>query len=334
MKNFQTSDDAKAFSIALNKIFKENNLNSKQSMILEALAKVEGVDNWNILSAMYKNTTQNETTLTSIKQIQFPDTEYFHVDNGGFYLSFSSSHLMIKTTFYGYTENTHYFNINSNELSHIINALHESQKENQKKLNIQLDHCVIFYENGQLILENNYNKVSLSLFLAPIDEMIIYFEKLLLENKNTLKKEEKSLTLDDMIKEMNKKSIDELPLLNHKALKNAFPHLSEDEIGLFFSSIEQVNDKLKQSAKTYNLKTVLNNMAFRYRHDFGLFDENERNKIISYVKQIYHGFDFQVDEMQLKNTLKIDEITLSQLKEEFNYQTNLNSQENKNSYKM
>jgi hypothetical protein len=351
MKNFKSLEDAKAFSIELNKIFKQSGLNSKQSMILEALSHAEGYANWNILSAKYKevlNLIQDiengnakpishktemqfpqgkPSIYKPINQIKFPDTEYFHIDNGGFFFSFAENVLMIKTSFFGYTNNVHYFRIDNEVLKTIINMLKSNQNETQVFSN-----CNLKYEDGKLIFENEYNELSLGLYLAPIDKMIIYFEKLLLENKAQLniKQEEPIHSLDDMIKEMNKKSIAKLPLLTLNQLTAIAPDLSKDNINFFFDSIENVEQHLHKQGKLYNLKTVLNNMAMRYRHDFGLFDEPERNKLVQYMKQLYHGFIFNLDETKLKTFLQIDNVSFEQLKEEFTYQT----QKNKTNYKM
>lgn len=351
MKNFKSLEDAKAFSIELNKIFKQSGLNSKQSMILEALSHVEGYANWNVLSAKYKEAlnliqdTENGTAKSiyhkvdmqlsegqaniykPINQIKFPDAEYFHIDNGGFYFSFAENVLMIKTTFHGYSNNVHYFRIDSEVLKIIINMIKNNQNETQVFSN-----CVLKYEDGTLSFENEYNKLSLGLYLAPLDKIIIYFEKILLENQNSfnIHKEEVIYSLDDMIKNMNKKSIEELPILTLNQLNQIEPNLSKENQELFFKSLDSLKEHINKEGKKYDIDAVLFNMVMRYRHDFGLFDEPERNKLVQYITQFYHGFTFNLDETKLKKFLKINDVSFKQLKEEFTHQTH----KNKTNYKM
>lgn len=356
MKNFQSLEDAKAFSIELNKILKQAGLDSKQYMILEALSHVEGFANWNILSAKFKELAnlisevdQGKAQPVShivdvslpqgkpdialkINQIKFPESEYFHIDNGGFFFSFAKNVLRIKTSFFGYSENIHYFNINNQELKEIVFMLYQHKNDTNVKVDKKLKESSLTYDEGMLNFKNDYTQVSLSLFLAPIDEMIIYFEKLVLENniKNEVNEKTPSLDsyhspFDEMIKKMNQESIDKLPIIDEKTMTAIMKKNSSQNFDLPFISLEQLELHLKKEGKKYNLNQVLNNMAICYRHDFGLLDKPEQEKVKAYIRQIFHAFDLELDETKMKQHLQVDNITWNQLKEEFNYQTQANN---------
>ena len=107
-----TPQQAKELAKLFSQEFKDSEV--KNSKVLELLAQFEGYADWNTFSGVEKNKKNRPKALTKFFHI--------HIDNGGYSFQYdlTNKELIVETSFFGYSVNTHNFKMTIKELEKLI----------------------------------------------------------------------------------------------------------------------------------------------------------------------------------------------------------------------
>lgn len=331
--NFNDIEDVKKFAICLNKSFKSQGIESKQANVLEAISHAHGFNDWNAFCAHLKKLPQTTNTInisTAIqKDVSWDFQNYIHIDNGGYtiFYHFQSETLRIDTSFHGYSEDSHYFRMPIHALNQFIDEgqhLFDEYDDNESRLNqrpLALCNGTTFGARAfYLTIYNEFNKVDL---YHQQDKVLACFQKIIYRYNNTFKsqlssgspEQEQNLSIDDVeqifktFSDAKQRSqtlnLDVDDILEERLLHTLSLHAQNRNRQFFYE----------------NRGRVINNMAMRYDHSYGLMDEKKAQALRNKMLYVWYCLELGIDNQTIGNKLQIDKISMSQLREEWEDQS-------------
>lgn len=101
-----------------------SNKGVKQSELLELMAQSQGFKDWNTFKAV------DSVNQTKDDRADWTDSQYVHIDNGGFFFSYNTkrSLLKVENSFFGYSNNIINLKMTKKELQKIVYSLEELKK--------------------------------------------------------------------------------------------------------------------------------------------------------------------------------------------------------------
>lgn len=175
---FASIDEIKLLSINLKKNLTNENIDIKQSLILETIAKSLNFKDFNTLSAYFKD--KKQTTFDNTSWPSSKEQVYCHIDNGGYYLSanIEENKIYISSSFFSYGINQYVFQISPDLAKQTLKNLKEKLPLNRSEpyppypmLDYHDNHTSIKFSNECLLeinLSNQYSTVCMPLYYNNI----------------------------------------------------------------------------------------------------------------------------------------------------------------------
>lgn len=321
-------EDVKKFTIALNKSLKAQGFESKQANVLEAISHAHGFNDWNGFCAHLKNQAKTHTHPIE-HDVAWDFKNYIHIDNGGYtiFYHFQSETLRIDTSFHGYSSDSHYFKMSIEALNQFIEEgkhLFDANENNE----VQLNQRPLISSNGTtfgarafyLTIYNDSNKVDLH---HQQEQVLACFQKIIYRYNNAFKSQ-----LSSGSHEQNQN-------LSNDKVEQIFKTFSDaketgQKLNLDIDDIleEHLLHTLSLYAQNRNRQffyenrgRVINNMAMRYDHSYGLMDEKKAQTLRNTMLCVWYCLELGIDNQTIGNKLQIDKISMSQLREEWEDQS-------------
>jgi hypothetical protein len=315
-------EDVKKFTIALNKSLKAQGFESKQANVLEAISHAHGFNDWNGFCAHLKNQAKTHTHPIE-HDVAWDFKNYIHIDNGGYtiFYHFQSETLRIDTSFHGYSSDSHYFKMSIEALNQFIEEgkhLFDEHENNE----VQLNQRPLVSSNGTafgvrafyLTIYNDSNKVDLyhqqEQVLACFQKIIYRYHSAFQSQNN--KQQEGQLSINDVEQIFQ--------IFSHA--KKISHQLNVDLESILEESLQQqfsLYAKIQATRQFFYEKQgrVVNNMAMRYDHSYGLMDDKKAQALKDKMIYVCYCLELGFDNLTISNQLQIDKTTMSQLREEW-----------------
>lgn len=175
-----TIEQIKTLAHQLKKHMKDKGVDISHAILLESIAKSLSYKDWNTLVGLkQKNNALNTKN--------FKEKTYIHIDNGGYNVARNEdmSTLMINSSFYGYSDNNHYFDISPDfifELAKKLTIFETYLKEDSEQVKdytftLQEGSTTCSLKDFGLIFANDYTSVTLPLSDKKLTNPFLAFLK-------------------------------------------------------------------------------------------------------------------------------------------------------------
>lgn len=303
MKNLHNIQEMKQFSIALQKFLKEKNIDIKHSLMLEGFAKAMDLPDWNTLSAVLQKPSSPDHNIVDYSKFSRDSEKIIRTANQTYYFQFD------------------------NELN--IMLVGSKSKNNSFSLYLKISDHTIF-ENLSIILNNyiisqfNPSITSSHLSIRSFDgtkiidshDELVHSEKPNIDPFNgvhILQCDNGKIVVNTIDNTINFESA------THQLIINNLNQISfSKQLLQFFNDLSDI--KMNTPRFIYPLDdSLLSNMAMRYDHSFGLWAQDEPERVEVFLQKLRNLHSLYAKNLSNEEIVKlsgIDSISVQQLREE------------------